>query len=675
MEEEGRTLYEQEPLSHAILNSLSAHIAVLNGQGDIIHINDAWKRFAAANGGGSDPRLGVGMNYLDVCRSASQSLDLEAHIALTGIEEVLTGVLKEFEIEYPCHGPNEQRWFQMRVTPLAGFDGGAVISHTEITRQRRSEETLRLEKGLAQQYLTERSQFEEERAKLAAAIEQAAEAVFITDRRGNIEYVNAAFEKLSEKSRDELIGKNILALDKECAPFCQAVKEAMSRREVLRNRVSRKMRDGSRCDFETTISPIRNDSEAISGFVSLSRDITQEVDLERQLRQTQKLEAIGTLAGGIAHDFNNILASVLGFSEMTLFSLPHGTKEHYNLVQVVRAAKRAKDLVKQILLFSRRRPTEEKKPLEIVLLVKEALKFLRASLPSTVEIRQGITVSPGSLILADHTQIHQVLMNLCTNAAHAMSEKGGVLQVEVADVMITDAELVDYRELKPGRYVRLGVSDTGHGMDEAMVERIFDPFFTTKSSGEGTGLGLAVVHGIVSSHGGTIRVRSEEGKGSTFDVYFPMIGSMDEVRRVRPSPIPRGKGCVLFVDDEPDLVYSARRILESLGYEVVTCNGGREALEVFRSRPDRFDLVITDYTMPHMTGIELARELIRSRPSIPIVLSSGFSQSISPEEIERAGICEFVMKPLTVRDMAEMIARVLEKTTAKSSNPEFHEQP
>lgn len=393
--------------------------------------------------------------------------------------------------------------------------------------------------------------------------------------------------------------------------------------------------------------------------IVIYEDTTEKNRLETQLRQAQKMEAIGTLAGGIAHDFNNILGVIIGYSEMMqIFDVPEEGTMKTRVEEVLKAAYRAKDLVQQILTFSRQ-TEQELKPLQINPIVKEALKFLRASLPSIIEFRQNIDSNVGP-VLGDSTQVHQILINLCTNAAQAMHETGGVLEVSLSEFDFDENSPEQFLDLDPGTYIRLAVRDTGHGMGPEVMERIFDPFFTTKEKGEGTGMGLAVVHGIVKSYGGTINVKSKLGEGSIFEVFLPRI--MTHVARpdVRISErVPTGNECILFVDDEKVLRDLGKSLLEHLGYEVVARTSSIEALEVFRNQPNRFDLVITDMTMPNMTGMELVKELVQIRPDIPVILCTGFSDKLTPEKAAAAGIREFIMKPFGARNLADTIRKVL----------------
>jgi PAS domain S-box-containing protein len=398
--------------------------------------------------------------------------------------------------------------------------------------------------------------------------------------------------------------------------------------------------------------------------LQIATDISRVKDLEKeslriqaQLQQAQKMEAIGTLAGGIAHDFNNILSAVIGYTEIVLGDVAEGSSQHRNLQEVLKAGNRARDLVNQILMFSRQ-TEKELKPVQINQIVIETLKLLRASLPTTIRIEPNL--SSNSAVLADPTQIHQVMMNLCTNAAHAMREKGGVLKIELTDTVLNGRFAEQHPYLSTGPYIKMRVKDTGHGMEKRVADRIFDPFFTTKERGEGTGMGLAVVLGIVKSHGGTITVESSIVDGSCFDVYLPVI-EREADTEIRPKPVmPTGSESILFVDDEKSLVDLGLQILKRLGYDVTTRTSSVEALELFITQPDKFDLVITDMTMPNMTGDELAANLMEIRADIPVILCTGYSERISKDKAHAIGIKEFVLKPIIMRDMAITVRKVLD---------------
>jgi signal transduction histidine kinase len=388
--------------------------------------------------------------------------------------------------------------------------------------------------------------------------------------------------------------------------------------------------------------------------------ISERKRLEAQLRQAQKMEAIGTLAGGIAHDFNNILTAILGYTELALDDIRQDSHAWSYLREVRKAGLRAKTLVQQILTFSRR--TEQPRiPVQLPVLIEEALALLRASLPSTIEIRQAIPQDVGP-VLADPTQLHQVLLNLCANAAHAMRETGGCLEVRLEAVAIDGQVIAQHPELQPGPYVCITVTDTGHGMTPEVMERIFEPFFTTKAPGEGTGMGLALVHGIITNHGGTVLVASVVDQGTTFTVYLPCSPDLDRPRHPRRALsllVPLLAQSVCSFDDEAALVHLGEAILRRLGYEVVVCTSSTEALEVFRAAPQRFDLVITDQTMPHMTGERLAQALRRLQPDIPIILCTGFSHGMHAERAQELGIDAFLMKPLAMQELAQTIQQVM----------------
>ncbi len=423
-------------------------------------------------------------------------------------------------------------------------------------------------------------------------------------------------------------------------------------------------KDGSSMWVEVTANFLRNPAGDLVGILGASRDIserkqaeTEKQNLESRLQQAHKMEAIGTLAGGIAHDFNNILSAVLGFTEMALQDSSGNELVQSSLREVLTAGNRAKDLVKQILTFSRQ-AEQELKPVQVGLIIKEALKLLRASLPSTIEIKQNI--KSHSATLADPTQIHQVLMNLCTNAHHAMQATGGILTVSLEDVSIDSEYEARKLELLPGDFLRLKVSDNGKGMPAAVKARIFEPFFTTKERDKGTGMGLAVVHGIVKGHGGAIAVNSQPEKRTTFDIYLPIIQISETFAVTASADLPAGNERILFVDDEKALVDLARKMMERLGYAVTGRTSSIEALELFKAKSEKFDLVITDMTMPNLTGDKLAREIISIRPDIPIILCTGFSEKINEDKARAMGLREFMLKPLVMAELSKAIRNALD---------------
>jgi len=370
------------------------------------------------------------------------------------------------------------------------------------------------------------------------------------------------------------------------------------------------------------------------------------------------MEAIGTLAGGIAHDFNNILGIILGNAELAIDDVPDSNPARNNLDEVRKACLRAKDVVSQILAFSRKSESEQK-PFNIASVVTESLKLLRASIPTSVDIRPNISNDIED-ILGDPTQIHQIMINLCTNAAHAMEDAGGTLEVVLENTALHEDKAYRYTELKPGPYVQLSVSDTGFGISPEVMERIFDPYFTTKDVGKGTGLGLSVVHGIVNSHKGGISVESEAGKGTTFNLLFPAVERLMPQKPKKLEDLPTGEERILFVDDEDAMVSLNRQRLEKLGYKVVSKTDPSEALAFFRDNPHQIDLVITDMTMPRMTGDKLAREMLNIRSDIPIILCTGYSSRISGEKAQELGIWKYIEKPIEMGTLARSVREVLD---------------
>jgi len=390
------------------------------------------------------------------------------------------------------------------------------------------------------------------------------------------------------------------------------------------------------------------------------KDITKQIELEAHLRHSQKMEAIGTLAGGIAHDFNNVLYSMIGFTELVRDDMPEGSLARENLNEVLKGGLRAKEMVQQILSFSRK-TLVEKNPINIQPVVHEAITLLRSSIPSTIAIDLELDAS-SDLIIADPTQIHQVVMNLATNAYQAMQETGGELKIRLTTVDFDPDESALH--LIPGSYIKLSISDTGEGMSQAVMQRVFDPYFTTKPTGAGTGMGLAVVHGIMQNHGGDIEVFSKPSEGSTFNLYFPLAeASATNVPSSTQDADPTGTERILFVDDEEIIISMMQQMLERLGYQVTFCEGAEKALAAFTATPDEYDLVITDLTMPQMTGIELTALVKKIRPDIPVILCSGYSHAVDKSTAEDMGFSAFIKKPILRSETAEVIRKVLDRVS------------
>ena len=423
-------------------------------------------------------------------------------------------------------------------------------------------------------------------------------------------------------------------------------------------------KNGTRIDLLSSGVAIRSASGEILGVRGVDTDITakklaekDKKTMEKKLAQGQKMEAIGTLAGGIAHDFNNILAAILGYAELAKEEIEPESETALYLEEILRASIRAKELVKQILAFSRQAEAM-KIPLQPSLLIKEAVKMLRPSLPATIEIRQNIEKSDVT-ILADPTQINQIVINLCTNAFHAMEEKGGILDISLKSVDLSTEDLTKEPHIQPGTFVKLTIADSGTGIAPEYLDKIFEPYFTTKEMGKGTGMGLSIVHGIVRDSGGFISCYSELGQGTVFHALLPALPNAAMAVTEKEENLPRGDERILFVDDEPMIAEMSKVLLETLGYRVYALTDSSRALTVFRETPQRFDLVITDQTMPVLTGAELARELLQIRPELPIILCSGYSSTMTKEKAAAMGIRDFALKPLVKKEMAFLIRRVL----------------
>ena len=395
--------------------------------------------------------------------------------------------------------------------------------------------------------------------------------------------------------------------------------------------------------------------------LQIATDITELKRLEGQLQQSQKMEAIGTLAGGIAHDFNNILSAIIGYSELSLDEVAKGSDLSRNLVEIHTAAMRARDLVAQILTFARQ-ANQDLKPLKVSIIANEVMKLLRSTLPATIEIQYRFDTQ--SLVMADPTQIHQIFMNLCTNAAHAMEDDGGRLDVYLTNHTFTKFDPGNPSGIEPGEYLKITITDTGKGIPEEIQPFIFEPYFTTKPPGEGTGLGLSVVHGIVKERGGDIKVESSANAGTTFTIYLPAIKSETAQRAPQSSDIQTGTERILFVDDERSITRMASQILERMGYTVTTFTGSMDALAYFRAAPNDFDLVITDMTMPQMTGDRLAAEVMKIRPELPVIICTGFSKKLSDEQVQALGIKAVAMKPIAREDLSKTVRKVLDEANA-----------
>ena len=511
----------------------------------------------------------------------------------------------------------------------------------DLSEQKHSEESLR-----------------ESEFRFRSLFDLSPQAIALTElQSGDLINANAKFCEITKYRMEELVGRST----KELGLYSktdrgQFIKELQTSGEVRGLEMDFTAKDGSVIKALMFARPVNIAGK--SCIITVFHDLTAQKWLESQLRQAHRMEAIGTLAGGIAHDFNNILFPIVGFTEIAMDDLPEDSTARKSLDQVIRSAMRAKDLVLQILTFSRQHD-HELKPLKVQLVVKEALSLIRSSLPATIEIRQKID-KHCAMVMADPTQIHQIIMNLCTNAYHAMAETGGTLEVILSEVELT-ADGLTGLDMDPRTYLCLKIGDTGHGMDQSVVERIFEPYFTTKEKGKGTGLGLAVVHGIVKSYGGDIRVSSVPDKGAIFTIYLPLIKEVfDTSETVTDEGLPTGHERILLVDDEKQIAFMEKQILEYLGYQVTARTSSLEALATFREQPLKYDLVITDMTMPNMTGDKLSVELMNIRPDIPVILCTGFSEKMPKERANAIGIHGFLMKPMAMHALAKTVRDVLD---------------
>jgi PAS domain S-box-containing protein len=688
-------LQESQRFFNSIFDSLTSHIAIIDERGVILEVNQAWRDFAVANG--RAPGGSIGANYLEIAECAFGPSAEHAQEAAAGIRSVLTGG-PYFELEYPCHAPTEQRWFLMRVSPFSGAGPvRAVIAHQNITSR-----------VLAEQDLKYRLEIEEATSKVSSLFLEVSDRTL--DQR-----IDGALRILGEATRMQrcflflgdyatqvfgnshewfapglaplttglqdlkvedfgwfaerlLHGEPMLINREDLPPEAASAREIMAANDLHSSAIVPLLR-GSQLSgvlgvtstdpkvvcSANDLAVLKVVSEIILGALLRQQEEQERLTLEAHLRQSQKLEAMGTLAGGIAHDFNNILYAIIGYAELVEQTLPPNSQAAQDQHEIINAANRAAGLVKQILTFSRM-STGDPIPMQVASIVKEVLNLIRATLPTTIEIRTSIDPD-ASAINADPIEMHQVLMNLCTNAAQAISDHG-TLEIKVRNMEIAAEGLQAQLGHRPGRYVLLQVSDTGSGIPPEIVNKIFDPFFTTKEPGRGTGLGLSTVHGIITKMGGEITVYSEVGKGTTFNLYLPATDGEPEAATVQTLLSGNGER-VLLVDDEPVLLRMSMQTLERLNYRVIPASGGMEAWAILEQDPMAVDLLVTDQTMPRMTGFELVQRARALRPDLPAIICTGFSHTLTAELAAQIPGLVVQYKPLTSRDLSLAIRRVL----------------
>ena len=551
-----------------------------------------------------------------------------------------------FDLELQCLSA-KGRLFWCRVTGEPVMVSGRCVkirgTFQDITARKQAERAL-----------------QESEEKYRRLFELESDAILLVRKEdGRILDANRAAVELYGYSHAELLSMKNTDLSAEPDKTSQATAEQSSAIPIRFHR----HKDGTIIPVEITASHFK--WQDVDVHVAAIRDITfrleaekEKTKLQRELYQSQKMESIGNLAGGIAHDFNNILASIIGFTELALEDVDQDSPIAENLREVFAAGTRARDLVKQILTFARQ-SDEAFQPIQVDTIVSELLNFIRSFIPSTIEVRS--TIESEAMIMGNPTHIHQIFLNLCTNAAQAMEEHGGVLGVGLRDVLVDEQHPLAKAGLKPGSFLEATVSDTGEGMPPDIINSIFDPYFTTKAPGKGTGMGLAMVHGIVESHGGTITVDSTPGRGSTFSVYLPVGEQPPQETVLEVGQLPKGQEHILLVDDEESVVGVGQKTLERLGYRVTTRTSSEVALELFRAGPDDFDLVITDMTMPRLTGDRLAQEMMAIRPQLPVIIVTGYSTQMSEERAEEIGIKAFAMKPLVMAELARTVRRILDE--------------
>ncbi len=542
----------------------------------------------------------------------------------------------------------EEVWHQIDKVPVkdnAGKVVGLVVMAQDITERKRAELAL---------------QTSEKRFK--ALFEQAAVGVALLDATtGQFVQINQRFCEFLGRTAPEMLALTFHEVTHPAdlergVTLTEQIKSGLIREFTQEKRYLKK--DGTPLWATLTVSPLWATGETPDYFIAVAQDVGERKRLEDQIRQAQKMEAVGTLAGGIAHDFNNLLAAICGYTELSQLTLEGNAEVRAHLEAIRKTSHRATNLVRQILTFSRQQ-TVERRPIQLLPVLAEALTLLRATIPSTIEFETSLP-SNAPTVLADPTQVHQMLVNLGTNAWHAMKNQPGRLRVTLERCEVDATHAATQARLRPGLYARVSVSDTGSGMTEAIQRRIFEPFFTTKPPGEGTGLGLAVVHGIMETHEGAITVYSQPWEGTVFHLYFPAHAGETAAAPADADDIPRGRGeRILFVDDEELLVELGQKALTALGYEVEGLTQPIAALALLRTEPHRFALVITDQTMPRMTGFVLAGELQQIRPGLPIILSSGYSQLLTSESVAAAGIRDVLLKPFTIHSLGHAVHAAL----------------
>jgi PAS domain S-box-containing protein len=550
---------------------------------------------------------------------------------------------RTIEVEVNCKD-GSTKWTEAKMSFLRNQDSvpvGIIGVTRDITERRRAEQALR-----------------KSEEKYKNLVENIKEVIYTIDDSGIVTYISPAIKTILDYDSSEIIGRSFTEfiysedLLRQKERFERVLSGPIGPDEYRLLSKSGEIRW-----VQTSSMPILEKNQTV-GLQGVLSDITESKRLQSQLQQARKMESFGTLAGGIAHDFNNFLGIIIGNTELAMDDVPKWNPAYLNLEEILESSLRARDVVRQLLSFARRTQLE-KKPVNIGKIMQESLKLLRSSIPTSIEIRQIIPKDIDT-ILANSTQLNQILINLSTNAHHAMPN-GGILEVSLENVELDKNSAAQHPDLNPGRYVNLKVSDTGHGISSMEIDRIFDPYFTTKQVGKGTGMGLSVVHGIIRGHEGAISVKSKYGQGTTFSILFPVIEKQTAIETEPIKELPTGNEKILLVDDEKSILFTGRNLLERLGYQVETRQNPIEALDLFRVDPNQFDLMITDMTMPNMTGDKLVQEILKIRPDMPIILNTGFNEKIDEEKAKQIGIRQYIEKPFNRRILANVVREVLDE--------------
>jgi PAS domain S-box-containing protein len=633
---------ESEELNRGVLDSVVAHIAVLDREGKIIAVNEAWRQFAHENTDGRQELLArteVGINYLEACRTQVAESSSGASEVLAGLQAVLGKETETFTFEYPCHGPGKKRWFLLSATPLKTKKGGAVVSHLEIT-----------ERKLAEQIIAEQADF----------LDKARDAILVRDLQGKAVYWNKGAERLYGWTREEVLGRDISELFGSDPKRIEEIEAVTISQGEWRGEQEHLTKDRRKLTVEASTTLIRDSEGTPHALLAIVTDITEKKRIEAQFMRAQRMESIGTLAGGIAHDLNNILAPIMMSIEILkeMSSEPQAA-EILETIEV--SARRGADIVRQVLSFAR---GLEGKRVEIQPkhLVKDLEKIIKDTFPKDIRL-QFIVPSDTWTILGDPTQIHQILLNLCVNARDAMPN-GGILRIEVDNCELDAHYAAMNVEAKPGRYVRICVTDSGSGIPPELTEKIFEPFFTTKDLNKGTGLGLSTVMTIVKSHEGVINVYSETGKGTTFRIYLPATQGPEvlQTENCEEANLPRGHGeTVLVVDDESSILTITSQTLAAFGYQVLEATDGADAVATYAQHRNEIAVVLTDMMMPVMDGPATISALLRINPAAKIIAASGLNSNGGAEKLAAMGVNHLLTKPYTAHTLLKALRTILDE--------------